>query len=207
MKNIKKVWLGSLGFLDNCYINSIILIILLLYCSTIFENINSFIGNLYNFSIVKLVILLLIIYVTPKDPTIGIFLGLSYIISLHFSQVNTENFVLNDYILPNKNNSDSEEVKESFFPLNNSDSEDVKESFFPLNNNYTETTDSGYHKESENYENNENACLNNYNPHYEAVGDVCNPVATFQNELNAQGINHISGFNESNIKYMKGSPI
>ena len=191
MKNIKKVWLGSLGFLDNCYVNSIILIILLLYCSTIFENINSFIGNLYNFSIVKLVILLLIIYVTPKDPTIGIFLGLSYIISLHFSQVNTENFVLNDYILPNKNNSDSE---------------DVKESFFPLNNNYTETTDSVY-KESENYKNNENSCLNNYNPHYESVGDVCNPVATFQNELNAQGINHISGFNESNIKYMKGSPI
>ena len=40
MKNIKKVWLNSLSFLDNNIINSIIIIVLVLYSSGIFENIN-----------------------------------------------------------------------------------------------------------------------------------------------------------------------
>jgi hypothetical protein len=195
IKNIKKVWLGSLGFLDNCYVNSIIVIILLLYCSTIFENINSFIGNLYNFSIIKLAVLLAIVYVTPKDPIIGILLGLSYAISLNYL-VNTENFVIDNPIEIIKN------------PSTKSESDDVKESFFPLTN----ISDYNLKKEHDtdnfkNHENKDHSCLNNYNAWNESVGDVCNPVATFQNELNAQGINDISGFNESSIKHINGSPI
>ena len=195
IKNIKKFWMGSLGFLDNCYVNSIIVIILLLYCSTIFENINSFIGNLYNFSIIKLAVLLVIVYITPKDPTIGILLGLSYAISLNYL-VNTENFVIDTPIGMNNDT------------LIKSESDDVKESFFPLNNisdyNLKNEDDSNSFK---NNAKNDHACLNNYNALNESVGDVCNPVATFQHELNAQGINNISGFNESSIKHINGSPI
>jgi hypothetical protein len=125
IKNIKKIWLGSLGFLDNCYINSIIVIILLLYCSTIFENINSFIGNLYNFSIIKLLVLLVIVYVTPKDPTIGILLGLSYIISINYLN-NTENFKT---IEENKED-------EHFFPLVNTNYESHNNSDNKSNDNF-----------------------------------------------------------------------
>ena len=82
MKGMKKIWNSSLAFLDNCYLNAIIVIILVLYSSTIFDNINSFIGNMYNLSIIKLIVLLLIIYVMPKDPTIGVLLAVSYLETL-----------------------------------------------------------------------------------------------------------------------------
>lgn len=91
IKNINKMWNNSLSFLDNSLIKSIIIIVLVLYSSTIFDNINSFVGNIYNFSIIRLVILLLIVYVSPKCPTIGILLAVSYLISLNY-MVNNENF-------------------------------------------------------------------------------------------------------------------
>jgi hypothetical protein len=91
LKNFKKVWINSLSFLDNSIVHAVIAIVLVLYCSTIFDNINSFIGNLYNFSIIKLVVLSLIVYVSPKDTTIAILLALSYVISLSY-MVNNEYF-------------------------------------------------------------------------------------------------------------------
>jgi len=91
MKNIKKNWMNSLSFLDNNLINSAIVIILVLYCSTIFDNINNFVGNLYNYSIVRVIILLLIIYVAPKDTTIAVLLALSFGISLNYT-LNNEYF-------------------------------------------------------------------------------------------------------------------
>ena len=92
MKNVNKVWLNSLTFLDNSVVSSIIVTILVLYCTQIFDNINSFIGNIYNFSFVRFIVLLLIVYVSPKCPMIGILLGISYLISINY-MVNTENFV------------------------------------------------------------------------------------------------------------------
>ena len=89
--NFKKNWLNSLSFLDNCIVNWTIVIILVLYCSTIFDNINNFIGNLYNLSIIKIIVLLLIVYVAPKDTTIAVLLALTYIISI-FYMANSENF-------------------------------------------------------------------------------------------------------------------
>jgi hypothetical protein len=191
VKNIKKIWLGSLGFLDNCYINSIVVIILLLYCSTIFENINSFIGNLYNFSIIKLLVLLAIVYVTPKDPTIGILLGLSYIISINYLN-NTENFKTSEENEHFERNAEKKE-NEHFFPLVNANYESDNKS----NNNF--------HNNS--IKKNENTCLDNYTPMNESVSDVCNPVATFKNELNAQGINDISGYRSSGSGSIGGSPV
>ena len=94
MKNLKKTWLNSLSFLDNCTINSIIVVILLLYSSQIFSNINTFIGNFYNLGIIRLIVLALIIYIAPKDPTIAILLAISYIVSLHF-MIENEYFVSN----------------------------------------------------------------------------------------------------------------
>ena len=103
MNNFKKNWLKSLSFLDNCMVNWTIVIILLLYCSTIFNNINSFVGNLYNFSIIKIIILLLIVYVAPKDTTIAVLLALSYIISI-FYMANNENFYSSSNLLNEKDN-------------------------------------------------------------------------------------------------------
>ena len=84
LKNIIKLWLNSLSILDNNYFNASIIIILVLYSSVIFENINIYVSELYNYSVIRLIILLLIIYIAPKDPTISILLGISYIISIYY---------------------------------------------------------------------------------------------------------------------------
>lgn len=70
-------------FLDNMYINMAIIIILILYNSQLFSNINKTIGNLYKYNFVKLLILLFITYIAPKDTNIAILLGISYVISLN----------------------------------------------------------------------------------------------------------------------------
>jgi hypothetical protein len=92
MKSIKKNWLASLSFLDNNIIYSVIVVILVLYSSTIFDNINAFVGNIFNFSLLKLLGLVLIIYVAPKDTTVAILLAVSYVISVYY-MVNNETFV------------------------------------------------------------------------------------------------------------------
>lgn len=211
MKNIKKMWDNSLSFLDNSVINSIIVVILVLYSSTIFDNINSFIGNIYNFSIVKLVVLLLIIYVAPKDTTIAILLAVSYLVSLNY-MVPNETFVTGEEhkqvlmppYYPSSNNTPSQEeqkkmtVTESFFPIVNTD-----ESSFDLRLK-------NVNMDTRNFEPTErvtnlkpDSCMQNYSPEYEAVGDVCAPTATFKNELNAQGLNFPEGFNSP----VSGSPL
>ena len=41
----------------------------------------------------------------------------------------------------------------------------------------------------------QNECLNNYKPSFKNVGDVCSPVATYEGEYNAQGLNYPIGHN------------
>jgi hypothetical protein len=190
IKNVKKQWLNSLVFLDNSIVNSIIVVILLLYSTTIFENINIFIGNLYKFSIVKLIIILLIVYVSPKDTTIAILLAISYIISLQYSL--RENFTSN--ILSN-NNSASTVISQ----LSESPSYSSKiESFQGLpfqNDNTVEPIGSKKNIASN--------CLDNYIPKNENISDVCEPISNLDNSLNAQGLNSPEGYGSMN----SGSPL
>ena len=228
MKNMKKMWLNSLGFLDNCYVNAVIVIILALYCSTIFDNINSFIGNLYNFSVIKLAVLVLIIYVAPKDVTIAILLAVSYLVSLNYL-VNTENFSPLGISEESMNYSSHMNNTASNSPLMLSTAshspppsnlklvqsehaehesftskKKQKEHFFPLMEveNPSENNFDSREKKHSNLES-KSSCESLYVPHYESVGDVCSPTATFKNELNAQGLNDISGFNHQ----VFGSPL
>lgn len=215
MKNFKKAWFNSLSFLDNCTVHAVIVIILLLYSSTIFDNINSYVGRLYNSNIVKVIVLLLIIYVSPKDTTIAVLLAISYMVSLSYMS-NMENFASNNgpvqtamqqaptmkanmqqkasshmtaeeqnMIASKKQNLKNKVTTEHFFPLPS-----VNESEFKQKNN------SNKQQPVQKMNNNENveSCMNLYTPKFEAVGNVCAPTATFQNELNAQGLNSPEGF-------------
>jgi hypothetical protein len=144
MKNVKKMWLGSLSLLDNCYVNAVIIIILVLYCSRVFDNINSFVGNLYNLSIIRFIVLLLIIYVAYKDSTIAILLAVSYIISLYYMD-SSENFSSMDKYNSkyNKPSSEMESFKgsrqvENFFPIMNNDSSNFDMTLRNVNKNSQE---------------------------------------------------------------------
>ncbi len=203
IKNINKMWTNSLSFLDNSVIKSIIIIVLILYSSTIFDNINSFVGNIYNFSIIRVVILLLIVYVSPKCPTIGILLGISYLISLNY-MVNNENFgsfpgfQQNDTIESPVD--DKTKVRESFFPLVNEN--DNANSFDTRLNNTNINTRSNSSEEKQGL-NVPESCMQNYVPRFESLSDVCSPTSTFKNELNAQGLNFPEGFDQN----VNGSPL
>ena len=223
MKNFKKVWHGSLCFLDNSLIHASILIVLILYASTIFSNINSYVGELHNFSIVKLLGLLLIIYVSPKDTSVAILLAISYVVSLMYS-MNTENFaglidpaIKADVISSNRECTGNQimENGECVTPSKRcpdgsimNDQGQCVEGFFPLmgvpdvqNNDKVMMNNSDIKEDS--------SCMKSYVPHFETVGDVCSPTATFKNELNAQGLNYPEGYNQMshNSSVSSGSPL
>jgi hypothetical protein len=243
VKNIKKAWMSSLSFLDNCYVNTAILIILFLYCTTIFDNINSAVGSSYNYSIVKIIVLLLIVYIAPKDTTIAILLAMTYIISLiymHNSEafssmmpsynmksenesfnnnmtsenelfnntMTSENELFNNHMKAenetyrNKMTAENESYRNKMIAENESFKN--KEHFFPFidqqdsnGNNFKSNEVSSEQKNYNNQMSNSLStadCMLNYVPQTEAVGNVCAPVATFTNELNAQGLNFPEGF-------------
>ena len=82
-------------FLDNIHVNIAIIIILILYNSQLYSNINETIGNLYQYNFIKLLTLLLITYIASKDTNIAILLAISYIISLN--SISIEKFNDNNY--------------------------------------------------------------------------------------------------------------
>ena len=82
LKTVKNAWAKSLSVLDNPYVNLTLVIVLILYASKMFGNINEVINGLYQYTFVKLLVLLIIVYVAPKDTNIAILLAISYVMSL-----------------------------------------------------------------------------------------------------------------------------
>ena len=218
MKSLDKYWNDSLSFLDNIYVKVILYVVLILFSSTYFENINMYFANLHkNYKFLNIVVLLLIVYLGRACPVIGILLGISYVISLNYMS-SKENF---GTLL--KNNYDNENDYEKFTSANSNDgsanssgdegsgsmnanaltadNEDNVEPFFPgLMSNRDEKEESKSFNEMKSASSD---CKSLYTPQFESVGDVCNTVNTFNNELNAQGLNSPEGFNTTVI----GAPL
>ena len=82
MKSIEKVWSSSLKFLENPTVVLILTVVLVLLASTLFSNINDAICGIFSNKIVRLIVILLIVYVSPKNPTVGILLAMVYLLSI-----------------------------------------------------------------------------------------------------------------------------
>ncbi len=82
MKSIEKVWSSSLKFLENPTVVLILTVVLVLLASTLFSNINDAIRGIFSNKIVRLIVILLIVYVSPKNPTVGILLAMVYLLSI-----------------------------------------------------------------------------------------------------------------------------
>jgi hypothetical protein len=96
LKTVKNAWEKSLLVLDNPCVNLTLVIILILYSSKMFGNINEVINGLYEYTFVKLLVLLIIAYVAPKDTNIAILLGISYVMSL--KNMNMESFFVSKFL-------------------------------------------------------------------------------------------------------------
>ena len=221
LNNINKGIKNSLKFLDNEYIYCIIVVILVLYNSLLFMNVNDFFSNIYKFGLIRVIILLLIVYFSQKSYLISLLLALSYTLSIYFERSvfeNKENFSENEYM--NYNTSDEthdethdetemynnhQETQEENEMYNNQETQDETENFFTLNNGIgltenmsNQNNENDNENEKKNIMNNalsQNECINNYKPSFKNVGDVCSPVATYEGEFNAQGLNYPIGHN------------
>ena len=94
---------------------------------------------------------------------------------------------------------DNDEDKTMYASAN--DDQDNVENFFP---NLMRSNEEKEEK-SFDYEMKKNSgdCKSLYTPEFEAVGNVCDSVNTFKDELNAQGLNNPLGFNSNVV----GSPL
>lgn len=215
MKSLDKCWNDSLSCLDNIYVKVVLYVVLILFASKHFENINMYFAHLHkNYKFLNIIVLLLIVYLGRKCPVIGILLAICYVISLTHMSSN-EKFTSGTsgddgsssggdddedktmYAKPNNN----EDNVESFLPNFMRKDEDNVENFFPNLMRAKEDKE----ENSFDYEMKKNSgdCKSLYTPEFEAVGNVCDSVNTFKDELNAQGLNSPLGFN-SNVM---GSPL
>lgn len=272
MNYIKNQIIKSLSILDNCYVNFSVVVILILYCSLLFTNINAAGGVLYKSVIVRFIILLLISYLAHKDTNIAILLAIAYLISVKYMSISEKfdgmNTSLNysnipegemyetpsyeeqhekmpDMMLsyeqpleetvsfeqpleetvsyeqpPSEERPDMYETPSYKQPREESpemyetpsyeqpreEMPDIMESYDDLvrtqeNNNVLQSNyrlNESYVSKSvaSKFKNSNKKCVDNlFNTKNYVIADDCKPVATFQNEFNAQGMNYPSGFN------------
>ena len=115
-----------------------------------------------------------------KHVTLAILLALVFIICLKHSEgFTTENFIP----LLTQNNDYSDESKNEYTSF----SQEVEEDRKIMKSNDPSSS-----------------CIQTDPIHNEVLSDPCTPVATFKNELNAQGMNDITGFSFTD---MTASPL
>ena len=232
MKNFDKSWMDSLSFIDNTYVKVTLCTILVLYSSTYFENINMYVGSLHkSYKFLNLLVLLLILYISKKCATIGILLGISYVISIHYmttkenfnsgvterftesaSDSELENFEDTDAELEKFEDTDAElekfaDTDSELENFNDKDEEDkvITEPFFPglnISDDYNISNNNNV-RNLEKVQNKKEDCKSLYTARFENIGDVCSPVNTFKGELNAQGLNSPEGYDSLTI----GAPL
>jgi hypothetical protein len=218
MKNFDKSWMDSLSFIDNTYVKVTLCTILVLYSSTYFENINMYVGSLHkSYKFLNLLVLLLILYISKKCATIGILLGISYVISIHY-MTTKENF--NSGVTERFTESDPDSELESFADADadpdsevekfddNGEDGIITEPFFPgmnINDEYNISNDNNVKNLGKvgKVENKKENCKSLYTSRFENISDVCSPVNTFKDSLNAQGLNSPEGYNSITI----GAPL
>ena len=121
INNFSKGLRNSLKILDNEFVYWIIVIILFLYNTCIFMNINEFFSNMYEFGIVRVIVLLLILYVSQKSYLITLLLAMSYLLSIKFNKENFESMINNQDNLDN-----TEHNRESNESVSQNNSEEME---------------------------------------------------------------------------------
>jgi hypothetical protein len=203
MQEIEKIWKDSLKFLDNKMTHTVLTIVLVLLVSTLFTNINRAVVNLMENKVLRILVVLLIVYFIPRSPTLGVLLAIFYVMSLrgimeYFSGT------VNEAPISVESPKDKEERKKVMDEVVSEVQTNipVEEHFIPFLTN--RDFESGFDSElKSSWSLPSQKCLSTDPSRHEIIGDACKPVGAFRNELNAQGMNEINGFNLSNTMSQK----
>jgi len=87
----RKAIMRSLGFLDNKYIRTALIILLIVYNSAIITDVNIAVSRVINIPIVKLILVIVIVCLGLKDKVLAILLTMAVVMSTYYS-VNNEYF-------------------------------------------------------------------------------------------------------------------
>lgn len=224
MKAVEKVWSSSLKFLENPTVVLILTVVLVLLSSTLFSNINDAIRGIFSNKIVRLIVIILIVYISPKNPMVGILLAIVYLLSItpyeHFDSepasypfggetlLQMQDNNSGDQTNEEKKDKDTSEINQALENRqnvtaqivnqehfeNNDEDEEEAEHFIPFFSNNDFESSSFASAQKKNQEN----CLSTNPNGFELVGNACAPVQAFTGEFNAQGMNDITGFNLDN---------
>ena len=89
---VRKTVMRSLGFLDNKYIRTILIILLIIYNSAIITEVNVAISRFINIPLVKLLLVIAIVCLSLKDKVLSILLTMAVVMSTYYSVNTSEHF-------------------------------------------------------------------------------------------------------------------
>ena len=153
----------SLNFLEIPSIRFILIILLILYTTALVPRLTQSLNEIFNNIFVKILMLLVIVYLGQKDPVLALLVGIAFIMSI--IQTNQPQFG-NNLLSPVPTS--SFKGQEENYPLPKNEEQKVTD---PNNTQCLNQCASGGIMGTGN--------LNNR----------CTPIAAFNNELNAQGLN------------------
>ncbi len=184
----------SLSFLDNLYIRTFLIVILILYIAGAVPMLTPEVSSIFNNALVKIIFVLVIIYIGTKDMPLALLLAIAYVLSV---QMHTKSLTIMEMA------EDMEEIEEAGEAgetgTEQFSGEDVEQKLDYMFGDKGDQIPDGY----------------NYNQYFDCVKDCaegktgegpldspCKGVGAFEKELNAQGLNCPLGF--SGLK--DGSP-
>jgi hypothetical protein len=93
----RKAIMRSLGFLDNKYIRTALIILLIVYNSAIITDVNVAVSRVINIPLVKLALVIVIVCLGLKDKVLAILLTMAVVMSTYYS-VNNEYFSIQNMV-------------------------------------------------------------------------------------------------------------
>ena len=154
---------NSLNFLEIPSIRLILVVLLILYSTALVPRLTQNLNEIFNNVFVKILMLLVIVYLGHKDPVLALLVGIAFIMSL--MQTNQPQF--GNSIL-NPSPPTSNQAREENYPLQVDEQQKITD---PNNTLCLQQ------------------CANTGSMGTGNASNRCTPVAAFNNELNAQGLN------------------
>jgi hypothetical protein len=199
LDNISKTLSNSLNFLEIPTIRWLLIAALVLYSSAVVPNLSMEIARIFDHVLVKLLFVLLIVYVSCKDTTLAILLVLAYVLSIQMlSRGQLEG--ASNAVYPSPNQQMQQEY-EQMVSQEIAEEAPTMEEHLAMNNDPTQMEEQTLESMQSGGEgpmgyNTDINCLASAGNGTNAgeLSEPCTGVATWNPELNPQGMNQPMGF-------------